>query len=70
MRDFGVFEVCARKARKARNPRTGAEVMVPERRRVKFKAGKVMAARVGNGVLAGAMNTAATVATGSTATGG
>ena len=34
LRDFGVFEVYARKARKGRNPRTGEEVMVPERRRV------------------------------------
>ena len=27
LRNFGVFEVRTRKARKARNPRTGAEVM-------------------------------------------
>jgi nucleoid DNA-binding protein len=37
------------KARKARNPRTGAEVSVPEGRRVSFKMGKVMEERVNNG---------------------
>ncbi|MGD0089448.1 MAG: HU family DNA-binding protein [Planctomycetota bacterium] len=48
LRDLGVFEVCTLKARKARNPRTGAQVMVPEKRRVRFKAGKVMGKRVAN----------------------
>jgi nucleoid DNA-binding protein len=42
LRNFGVFEVRIRKARKARNPRTGAEVMVPSRQVVSFKAGKIM----------------------------
>lgn len=50
LRDFGVFDVRVKKARTARNPRTGVEVMVPERRAVHFKPGKIMAARVGNGV--------------------
>ena len=42
LRNFGVFEVRTRKARRARNPRTGAEVMVPSRQVVSFKAGKIM----------------------------
>lgn len=48
MRDFGVFDVLITKARKARNPRTGAEAMAPERRRVSFKAGKHVKERVTN----------------------
>ncbi|MCY3019096.1 MAG: integration host factor subunit beta, partial [Planctomycetota bacterium] len=46
LRGFGVFEVRVTKARKARNPRTGVEVPVPEGRRVRFRAGKVMEERV------------------------
>ncbi len=46
LRNFGVFEVKRRKARKARNPLTGEKVMVPERYAVTFKPGKVMQARV------------------------
>lgn len=42
LRDFGVFEVKVRKARKARNPKTGAEVRVPEKRVVTIKPGKKM----------------------------
>lgn len=42
LRDFGVFEVKIRKARKARNPKTGAEVQVPEKRVVTIKPGKKM----------------------------
>jgi hypothetical protein len=42
LRNFGVFEVRKRKARKARNPRTGEQVMVPETQVVTFKAGKRM----------------------------
>lgn len=42
LRNFGVFEVRTRKPRKARNPRTGQEVMVPERKVVTFKPGKMM----------------------------
>ena len=47
LRNFGVFKVKNRKARKARNPRTGESVMVPERRTVTFKAGREMKKRVG-----------------------
>jgi nucleoid DNA-binding protein len=46
-RNFGVFEVKSRKPRKARNPRTGESVQVPERRVVSFKPGKEMEERVG-----------------------
>lgn len=42
LRDFGVFEVKARRARKARNPKTGDEVIVPEKRVVTIKPGKKM----------------------------
>jgi nucleoid DNA-binding protein len=46
LRNFGVFEVQWRKARKGRNPRTGETVMVPERCTVTFKPGLVMEQRV------------------------
>lgn len=41
-RDFGVFEVKSRKARKAQNPKTLAPVQVPPKRTVKFKVGRLM----------------------------
>lgn len=47
LRNFGVFEVRWRKPRKARNPRTGEKVMVPERCVVTFTPGLAMQARVG-----------------------
>ena len=46
LRNFGVFEVKTRKPRKARNPRTGEEVMVPEKRVVTFKPGRLMEERI------------------------
>src|SRR5438105_4234080 len=46
LRNFGVFEVKKRKAWKARNPRTGERVSVPERRVVTFKPGREMQERV------------------------
>ena len=46
LRNFGVFEVKQRAARKARNPRTGAKVYVPEKFVVTFKPGKEMEERV------------------------
>jgi nucleoid DNA-binding protein len=46
LRKFGVFEVKQRKARKARNPRTGAAVDVPPKNVVTFKPGKIMEERV------------------------
>ena len=46
LRNFGVFEVKKRAARKARNPRTGDKVHVPEKFVVTFKPGKEMDERV------------------------
>jgi nucleoid DNA-binding protein len=46
LRNFGVFEVKRRAARKARNPRTGEKVFVPEKFVVTFKPGKEMEERV------------------------
>ena len=46
-RDFGVFEVKMRKRRIGRNPNKPKNtVTIPERKVVKFKAGKHMKARV------------------------
>ena len=47
LRNFGVFEVKRRKARKARNPRTGDRVDVEPKNVVTFKPGKEMEERVG-----------------------
>jgi len=46
LRNFGVFEVKKRAARKARNPRTGERVDVGEKYVVTFKPGKEMEERV------------------------
>ena len=46
LRNFGVFEVKMRKARKARNPRTGERVDVEPKMVVTFKPGKEMEERV------------------------
>ena len=46
LRNFGVFEVKERAARKARNPRTGQRVDVPEKFVVTFKPGKEMEEKV------------------------
>ena len=46
LRNFGVFEVKERAARKARNPRTGQRVDVPAKLVVTFKPGKEMEERV------------------------
>ncbi len=46
LRNFGVFEVKQRAARKARNPRTGDKVYVPEKFVVTFKPGKEMEEKV------------------------
>ncbi len=42
LRDFGVLEVKTRASRIGRNPRTGSQVPVPERRVVTFRPGKKM----------------------------
>jgi integration host factor subunit beta len=45
-REFGVFEVKERGARRAQNPRTLEKVDVPAKRIVKFKVGREMRAKV------------------------
>jgi DNA-binding protein HU-beta len=37
---FGSFHVVMRKSKPARNPRTGVPVIIPPRRRIKFKMAK------------------------------
>jgi nucleoid DNA-binding protein len=46
LRNFGVFEVRRRKARKARNPRTGERVDVGPKSVVTFKPGKEMEEKI------------------------
>jgi nucleoid DNA-binding protein len=46
LRNFGVFEVKRRAARKARNPRTGTQVEVPAKNIVTFKPGKEMLEKI------------------------
>ena len=46
LRNFGVFEVKRRRARQARNPRTGETISVPERSVITFKPGREMEERV------------------------
>ncbi len=46
LRNFGVFQVKKRRAREARNPRTGEPALVPERLVVTFNAGREMEKRV------------------------
>jgi len=45
-REFGVFEIRDRAARRAQNPRTLEKVEVPAKRVVKFKVGRMMRERV------------------------
>jgi len=46
LRNFGVFEVKQRAARKARNPRTNEELFVPAKRVIGFQAGKNVLKRI------------------------
>lgn len=47
LRNFGIFEVKIRKARKGRNPnKPKHEVIIPERAVVKFRAGKILKEKV------------------------
>jgi len=39
---FGSFKIVERKARKGRNPRTGAEITIPASKAVKFTPGKAL----------------------------
>ena len=41
-RDFGIFDIKARKAREGQNPKTLEKVHVPAKRNVKFKMGRMM----------------------------
>lgn len=43
---FGTFSISARAARKGRNPQTGAEINIPAKNIVKFKAGKDLSEKV------------------------
>lgn len=53
LRDFGVFEIKTRASRIGRNPRTGDQVPVPERRVVTFRPGKKMKELVSGGSVDG-----------------
>ncbi len=46
LRNFGVFKVRVRKGRMGRNPRTGDQVTIPDKKVVSFKAGLIMKAKV------------------------
>ena len=46
LRNFGVFKVKSRRGRIGRNPRTGQEVQVPEKKVVVFKPGLILKAKV------------------------
>lgn len=46
LRNFGVFKVKNRRGRIGRNPRTGQEVQVPEKKVVVFKPGLVLKHKV------------------------
>ena len=46
LRDFGVFEIKQRAARKARNPKTNTQVIVPPKKVLTFQAGKNVAKTV------------------------
>ena len=46
LRNFGVFKVKSRRGRIGRNPRTGEEVQVPEKKVVVFKPGLILKAKV------------------------
>ena len=46
LRNFGVFKVKNRRGRLGRNPRTGEEVQVPEKKVVVFKPGLILKNKV------------------------
>ncbi len=60
LRDFGVFEIKHRAPRKARNPKTNQEVLVPARRVIIFQPGKNVAAKIEQLHLPGSGSAAAT----------
>jgi integration host factor subunit beta len=55
-RDFGVFEARQRAARIAQNPKTLERVDVPPKRTIRFKAGRMMKAKLQAQALAAAKN--------------
>jgi nucleoid DNA-binding protein len=46
LRNFGIFKVKTRKGRIGRNPKTGEEVKVPEKKAVIFKPGLLLKQKV------------------------
>ena len=52
-RDFGVFEIRERAARRAQNPKTLELVDIPARKTVKFKTGRLMKVRIDDSELDG-----------------
>ena len=46
LRGFGAFSIRKREARKARNPKNGAEVYIGERHAIYFRTGKELRERV------------------------
>jgi len=46
LRNFGVFKVRTRKGRMGRNPRTGDQVPIPDKKVVTFKPGLIMKEKV------------------------
>jgi nucleoid DNA-binding protein len=55
IRNFGVFEIKKRDARMGRNPRTGQEVPISEKRVATFKPGKALKELVAGGEAPGPM---------------
>lgn len=49
LRGFGAFSIRKREARKARNPKNGAEVRIGERHAIYFRTGKELRERVNKG---------------------
>lgn len=49
LRGFGAFSIRKREARKARNPKNGAEVYIGERHAIYFRTGKELRDRVNKG---------------------
>lgn len=47
-REFGIFDVHTKKARLARNPKTGITIQIPEKRVPHFKPGRLMKDRILN----------------------
>ena len=44
---FGTFKTIIKKQKKGRNPRTGTEIMIPQKRAIKFVPGKKLKEIVG-----------------------